>query len=825
MHLAPHIGRLIVPKDSRSSRRPFDEIVSGKRATPPARESVKNRGAKESQKREPGAPSKTESSKSAGSKASGYRGRRYQEPNRFWNYPRPNKGPVARWLPSWRFLLASILGIGILGIGIFIAAYLLIDVPEPEDVATAESTTVYYADGETEMGQFATIRRHIIDTSELPDHVGDAIVASEDRRFYSNAGVDPVGIVRAFINNITGGKRQGGSTITQQYVERYYTGDNLGYRGKFKEAILALKIDRQQSKEQILGNYMNTIYFGRGANGIEQAAIEYFDKPASELTISESAMLAGIIPSPSNWDPAVSPEMAEQRWNRTLDLMVTSGFLTQAERDEQEFPDVKDPGREDTFKGPQGYLLRSVSNELVNTAGFEEEDIKTGGYQIVTTIDHRLQEAAIDAAESLPEDRAPNLRVGLISLDNETGGIRAMYGGEDYLENSLNAATQAVAQGGSTFKVFTLAAALESGVDLGETFPSYSPMDINGWQVQNYDHSDRGRINLLTATQHSVNTTYALLNSEIGADKTKEMAIRLGLPENTSGLEDDPANVLGSASPHVIDTAHAFSTIANGGNKTTPHIVDYVETPDGAKSYTGPTTSEEVLDPQVAADVTYAMTQVVQGGTGKTANALGRPVAGKTGSSSWYKSAWFAGFVPQLTTAVALFQPSEDGKEEETLSPIGGVEPVAGGTWPTTVWTQFMLEAVKDLPVEEFPAHSTITAPTPTYTPTPTQTPTEEESEEPEEEEPSEEPSEEPEEEPSEEPSEEPTDDPDESEEPTDGSDDSDEGEGTPSQKPTDSTGPPEQRPGNSRDRLGRSQGSAPPDRVRYSWLVPNGTH
>src|SRR5690625_966042 len=435
MHLAPHIGRLIVPKDSRSSRRPFDEIVSGKRATPPARESVKNRGAKESQKREPGAPSKTESSKSAGSKASGYRGRRYQEPSRFWNYPRPNKGPVARWLPSWRFLLASILGIGILGIGIFIAAYLLIDVPEPEDVATAESTTVYYADGETEMGQFATIRRHIIDTSELPDHVGDAIVASEDRRFYSNAGVDPVGIVRAFINNITGGKRQGGSTITQQYVERYYTGDNLGYRGKFKEAILALKIDRQQSKEQILGNYMNTIYFGRGANGIEQAAIEYFDKPAADLTVSESAMLAGIIPSPSNWDPAVSPEMAEQRWNRTLDINVNLGLIPLSDRDEQEFPDVKDPGREDTFKGPQGYLLRSVSNELVNTLGFAEDDINPRCYQSVTAIHQRLQEAGIDASEIRPGDRAPDLRVALISPDNETCGIRAMYVGEDYLEN------------------------------------------------------------------------------------------------------------------------------------------------------------------------------------------------------------------------------------------------------------------------------------------------------------------------------------------------------------------------------------------------------
>src|SRR5690625_289925 len=723
MHLAPHIGRLIVPKESRSSRRPFDEIVSGKRATPPARESVKNRGAKESQKREPGAPSKTESSKSAGSKASGYRGRRYQEPNRFWNYPRPNKGPVARWLPSWRFLLASILGIGILGIGVFIVAYLLIDVPEPEDVATAESTTVYYADGETEMGQFATIRRHIIDTSELPDHVGDAIVASEDRRFYSNAGVDPVGIVRAFINNITGGKRQGGSTITQQYVERYYTGENQGYRGKAKEAILALKIDRQQSKEEILGNYMNTIYFGRGANGIQQAAIEYFGKDAEELNLSESALLAGIIPAPSVWDPAVSPEQAESRWERTLNLMVESGFITQEERDEQEFPDVKDPGREDTYRGSQGYLLRAVKTELLRQGDFDEEDIDSGGYRIVTTTDPRLQTAAENAAEDLPPDKSPNLRVGLLSVENETGAIKAMYGGEDYLENNLNAATQAHAQSGSTFKVFTLVAALEEGISLTQTFPSASEMTIvPGWAPRNFDGLDRGQINLVTATQHSVNPTYALINSTIGPEKTKDMAIRLGIAPDTPGLGDEVSNVLGSASPTVIDKAEAFATIANEGNKITPHIIDVVESPSGSTVYSAPTSGEEVIESQIAADATYAMTKVIEGGTANRAAAINRPAAGKTGTSQDNKSAWFVGFVPQLTTAVALFQTAEDGTEE-TLSPMGGYSEIYGGSFPTDIWTKYMLEAVRDLPVEQFPEPSFNQAPAAPQQPAPPQQP------------------------------------------------------------------------------------------------------
>lgn len=705
-----------MPKDSRSSSQSFDDIVAGRQGSsqPPARRSVRDRN--------------TGNTGNAGETRRSRREAEVTKDKRFFNYPRAGKGPLARWLPSWRFLLGSFLTALILGVGGFLIAYAVLDVPEPEDVALAETTTVYYADGETVMGQFPGIRRTIIDTTELPDHVGNAIVASEDRRFYSNVGVDPIGIARAFINNITGGARQGGSTITQQYVERYYTGDNLGYVGKAKEAILALKIDRQQSKEEILGKYMNTIYFGRGANGIEQAAKEYFGKPAAELTVSESAMLAGIIPSPSNWDPAVNPDRAEQRWNRTLDLMVTSEFITQVERDQQVFPEVRDPGRVDTFGGPNGYILKTVEAELVNVAGFDAEDVATGGYRVVTTIDPRLQDAAVTAAENLPEGHAPNLRVGLVSLDNETGEIRAMYGGPDYLEKPFNAVTQGRAQAGSTYKVFTLLAALEQGYDLGKRYPSKSGMEVvPGWRPENADGSNRGNIDLVTATQHSVNTSYALLNVDVGPARANEVAVRLGAFESEEGLSTEPSNVLGSESPTVLNNARAFSTIANDGKKTTPHIVRTVERANGSTVYNGPTKSERVIDSQIAADATYAMTKVIDGGTAHRASVLGRPAAGKTGTSQHNKSAWFVGYVPQLTTAVALFQPGENG-EEETITPFGGFSSIFGGSIPTIIWTEFMIEAVKDLPVEDFPSHSVIR-------PEPTPTPTEEEEEETEEEE------------------------------------------------------------------------------------------
>lgn len=713
---------------------------------------------------------------------------------RFWNYPRRGKGPIRRWLPSWRFLLVCALGFFALGAGAFFYVYATTDVPEAQDIALAESSTVYFADASTEMGTFAEVDRTIIDTATLPEYVGQAVVASEDRRFYSNAGIDPIGLVRALWNNIRGNPTQGGSTLTQQYVERYYTGQTSGYGDKVREVVLALKIDRTQSKEEILGAYLNTIYFGRGAYGIEAASEAYFGKPAAELTLSESAMLAGIIPSPSRWDPALDPEQAEARWNRTLDFMVEGGFITQEERDAQVFPETIENEQGNSLGGTNGYLLDMVRTELISKGELSEDEIDGGGLSIVTTIDPELQAQAVESAESLPEDAADNLKVALVSMDPTTGAIVALYGGPDFVSEPRNRVTQDVAQGGSTFKPFTLIAALQEGVSLETRFPSYSPMELAGGPVNNFDSVNRGNIDLVEATEHSVNTVYVQLNEAIGPEKTVETAVQLGLPEDTTGLEANPRNVLGSASPHPLDMVTAYSTIADGGERHESFIVAQATNREGDVVYSGERPGEQVVDPDVIADATYAMQQVVNSGTGETASQIGRPAAGKTGSSQDYRSAWFVGFVPQLTTAVALYQPGEDGTEE-VITPFGGANPVAGGTWPTTIWTDFMTAAVADLPVVDFPdpvfgGTTSLGLPSPEPTPEPPAEPETEEStsEEPTSEEPTtEEPTtpEEPTETPS---SEEPTDPP---SEPTDPPSSGDPTDPPSSEQPTDPTDEP----------------------------------
>ncbi|UFU06505.1 transglycosylase domain-containing protein [Ruania halotolerans] len=698
----------------------------------------------------------SEGAKRSGSARAGATGNRTRKRKGFWNYPRRGKGPVRRWLPGWRFTLGAAGAVLVLGAALFTAAYLLIDVPEPDDIALQEGSTVTFVDGETPMGTFADVDRDLIDTTQVPDHVGAAIVASEDRRFYSNVGVDPIGIARALWNNLRGNDTQGGSTLTMQYVERYYTGQTSGYVDKFREAVLALKIDQQQSKDEILGAYMNTIYFGRGAYGIERAAQEYFGHPATELTVSEAALLAGIIPSPGNWDPAVAPDQAQVRWERTLEFMVENGNITQAEADEQEFPEVAEPDRTDTYGGPNGYLLTMVRDELIE-AGFTEDEIDGGGLQITSTIDPDMQAEAVAASENLPEDTPESVRVALTSIDNETGGILALYGGPDYIERQRNAATQDNAQGGSTFKAFALIAALEGDATLETRYPSYAPMAFDGHEVNNFDTINRGYIDLATATQHSVNTYYMQLNTETGPEALVDVAHRMGLPEDTPGLEPFPSNVLGPASPHPADMAEAYSTIATGGVHRDRFIVESAVNADGETVYTGGGEGEQVVDAQVMADATYAMQQVVQGGTGSTASEIGRPAAGKTGSSNDYRSAWFVGFVPQITTSVAMYQIGEDGEEISMVDGWGGVAPISGGSYPTDIWTEYMSAAVADLPVEEFPERSA-----PDYSNAPPAAPQEEQpaeepSEEPTEEETTEEPTEEPSEEPTEKPTQEPT--------------------------------------------------------------------
>lgn len=651
------------------------------------------------------------------------------------NYPRAGKTGAARWVPSIR-LLGMIVALVVLAVVILLAvAYATVPIPDPDDAAQAQTSTVFYSDGRTVLGEYAAFERRSVPLDEVADVMQEAVIASEDRTFYENRGVDPRGAARALWNNLLGRDTQGGSTLTQQYVERYFLGTTTSYLGKLREAIIAIKIDQVESKEQILENYLNTIYFGRGSYGIDRAARTYFGKSAADLTISEAALLAGIIPAPNAWDPRLDAERAEERWNRVLDLMVEDEYITAEEREAATFPETIEYTRQDRFSGPNGYLLDMVREELINAQGFTADQLDQGGLQIVATIDLEMQEAAVEAVDSLPDSRPENNRVALVSIEAETGSLKALYGGENFLTRSRNAATQDRAQGGSTFKPFTLIAALENGYTLEDRFESYTPMEIPGYErpVNNFDSVNRGRINLARATENSVNTVYAQLNVAVGPEKTVDVAVRAGLPEDTPGLEPFPSNVLGPASPTPLELTQAYATFAAHGVRREPHIVAFVRNPSGDVLYTGDFPGERVFDEQVIADATYAMTQVVESGTGETASAIGRPAAGKTGSSQENRSAWFCGFIPQIATCVAMYQVGEDGGEE-SLTPFGGVNPIAGGTYPTTVWTRYMIPATQDLEVLGFPWRSRPTftpEPTPTFTPEPTPTATPEPTAEP----------------------------------------------------------------------------------------------
>ncbi|WP_338088364.1 transglycosylase domain-containing protein [Nanchangia anserum] len=593
--------------------------------------------------------------------------------------------------------------LGILGAcGLFLSAYFLMDIPSPDQTAKAEITTVYYADGKTKMAEFAKQNRTIIDTTQLPDYVAHAVVASEDRTFFENSGVDIRGIARALWNNVRGRPTQGGSTLSQQYAENYYLGTNKTYWGKFKETILALKINRQQDKKEILNNYLNTIYFGRSAYGIEAAAQAYFGKPAAELTVSESALLAGIIPAPSAYDPQISPEIAHMRWERVLNNMVSDGWLSKADRDKQEFPEtIPNTPKSSDYTGSKGYLLTHVRHELVHEVGYKEEELDTLGLKITTTIDPDKQKIAEEAVARLPEHQA-NLRVGLVSIDSATGGIVAEYGGADYEKIQRSAAFQDQAMAGSTFKPFALVAALEQGMTPNTRISGASPMVVNGEKVGNVDHS-YGNITLAEAAKYSVNTSFVRLNDKVGVDATRQVAIDAGYPADTPGLDaTSVVSVLGTASPHTVNIADAFTTFATGGVRRPAHIVASVSDSSGKELYKADTSGTRVFDADVIAQLNEVLQGVVHGGTAEKAEALGRPVAAKTGSSEDLRSAQFVGYIPQMVTAVSMYQVGEDGSEE-SITGFGGVKDVYGGTWPAQVWNWYMLRASADLEVKSFP--------------------------------------------------------------------------------------------------------------------------
>ena len=660
-----------------------------------------------------------------------------------------------RWAKRIGFgILTIFLGVFIAGMSVFLYLYNTLAVPAPADLALAQKTTVYYADGTTEMGTLGEINRQIIDTTKLPDYVSKAIVASEDRTFYTNNGVDLKGIFRALVNNLRGGARQGASTLTQQYVERYFVGKTTDtYGGKLKEAVLAIKINREQSKDEVIGAYMNTIYFGRGAYGIDAAAQAYFGHGADQLTLSESALLAAVIPAPSAWDPAVNPDKAKERWERDLNLMVEDGWITQAEKDAAVFPETIDPEtlNSASMTGTTGYLMAQVKSELLASGQFDEDKISQGGLRITSTIVKEHQDQAVAAAQGMNEVDGwdPTYQhVALSSMDPATGEILAEYAGADFEKRQQNAVTQDIAMAGSSFKPFALLANARLGGTVYDTYSGKSPQYFRGMgtPVSNDGGYSFGNVTLVKATAYSMNTVFVGLNDDVEPENTLQAAIDAGIPEDTVGLNDELLNVLGPSSPHNIDLTTAYSTIANGGERVTAHIVKKVEDSNGKLLYSGDVAPKRVFDVEEISSIMPALEAVTKGeGTANRVDySIPRLVtAGKTGTSSDQLSAQFVGFVPGMVTAVSMYQ-SDDAGNSVPLDDVGGLGQFHGGDWPVDVWIDYMKPATANLPGDDFPwkvesnrkvhnnaptpAPSATTeapqsAPEPTETPTPTETP------------------------------------------------------------------------------------------------------
>ena len=614
-------------------------------------------------------------------------------------------GPKRHLFLKW---FAGIIGACLaLGIGAFAYLYITTEIPEPEKFAMAQKTTVYFADGTTEVGSYATQNRQIISCEALPSYVGQAIVASENRTFYTDRGIDLKGIARALINNVTKGTRQGGSTITQQYAERYYMGETTTYLGKLREAIMATKIAQSESKDTVLCNYMNTIYLGRGAYGIEAAAEAYFNKDAKDLTLDEAAMLAGIIPAPSAWDPAKNAAMAEQRFNRVLEIMSEDGYITADDKANAKMPTTVENKQQNVYGGTNGYILRMVRDELTSSGTFTEDDLDTGGYKIVTTIQKDKQDLLYQSASPTANNMPDGVQAGAMSVNPKDGSILAIYGGEDYLSHQLNNATQAYYEVGSTMKPFALLTAIEQGTSLDTVFNGNSPREFDGLgtAMTNSEGKSYGYIDLYTATANSVNTVYMdmaqHLGSTFGAAQIAGTAKKAGVTGNITTEGSGAAyTVLGNDALTVKDMTQAYSTFANGGAKSTLHIVSQVLDANNENHYKAPTSTEQVFDANNVALLDKALTGVVESGTGKTLSSIGKTIAGKSGTANDAKAVSFIAFTPSMVTTIALWNPGQDGSAQ-VMPKIKGYS--YGMGYPVTLMKTYLTQALKGVADEEFP--------------------------------------------------------------------------------------------------------------------------
>jgi membrane peptidoglycan carboxypeptidase len=636
---------------------------------------------------------------------------------------------------SWpKRLLVSGGGLFLLVLLLGVLGYVTTDVPAPNKIATDQSTRITYISGST-IGTLGK-NRQIVALDQVSKDAQHAVLAAEDRDFYTEPGVSLKGIGRALFANVrAGGVQQGGSTITQQYAKNAFLTQDRTFRRKIKEVFIAMKMSQTVPKDTILADYLNTIYFGRGAYGIQTAARTYFHTDAKNLTAAQGAVLASSIRSPAGYDPERHPQKAKDRWTFVLDGMVKKGWLSEADRARAHYPTVDARAGSTSFPGPLDYVREQVVAELAGL-GYSEERVQAGGLTIKTTLDRKAEDAAIAAMEDHIRKPAPgddNPAVGaLVSIEPGTGRVVAYYAGRD--GGGFDRASDGAVQPGSSMKPYVLATALEQGKSLSTTYPGRSGQDICGQVVHN-DEGDPafGDIDLVTGLQYSVNAVYFRLACDVGPKNVRELMRKAGLDDAKDKLDGEGSLsaqiALGSGGYEVrpIDQADGYATFAAQGMHATAHFVEAVCDIHGKNCHGTKLHRDRAFSTDVAADATAAMAKVVEAGTGTNAQLAGRPAAGKTGTTSNNTNAWFCGFTPnQLATAVWLGRPKGGTL---TAKQLGGDSNrgVYGGTVPAKIFKQFMDAALEGKPVKPLPARAGVGAPatpSPTATPTPTATAT-----------------------------------------------------------------------------------------------------
>jgi penicillin-binding protein 1A len=581
----------------------------------------------------------------------------------------------------------------------------------------AQTSKIYDRRGRLITTLHAEEDRIIVQLNRIPESVQDAVVAIEDQRFWTHKGIDVRAIFRAAYVNATSGEIvEGGSTITQQYVRKRLLSEKETIDRKIDEAGLAMQFEEEHTKQEILEGYLNTVYFGHGSYGIERAAKTYFSRHASELKLPQAALLAGLISSPERWDPLDRREAAIGRRNLVLSRMRELGFITERRyRQAVGAPLGLNPNRRSS-EYPAAYFVEYVKHQILSSPRFGDTYreryrlLFEGGLRIHTTVDLDMQKAAESAVKgilSVPGDPYG----ALTSIDPRNGRIRAMVGGRNfwatksedrYAKVNLATGGSTGRQAGSAFKPFALVAALESGIPPSQTYPASSSRTFtqppcgspeSPWQVENYEGSGYGNLTVESATVSSVNVVYAQIIEDVGPERVVDVAHRMGI---RSKLRPYCSSVLGTNEVNSLEMASAFGTLATIGKHARPSAIVRIENARGKVLYEHKPKREQVIDPAVAWTATNILRDVVCCGTGTAAN-IGRPQAGKTGTAQMWRDAWYAGFIPQLVTAVWVGWPQ--GQISMSGTRIGNV---TGGSFPAMIWHAYMVQVAQRYEVQDF---------------------------------------------------------------------------------------------------------------------------